>query len=179
MNDIKEINCTADIPQRYIGTPVEKLLRYHNLNEPFAVHDSAEMLIGMCMDNRKTLRLPENFSYVIRTGGGNLRYSEFKVCYAIAIAGIKYIVLIAHNHCAMVNLASKKNQFIKGLIENAGWDEIKAEEIFNKYEPVFEITDEIDFVKSETERLRLKYPKVSFCPLFYNVEDNKLYVIDF
>ena len=33
----------------------------------------------MCMDNRKQLRLPDNFAYILRTGGGNIRYSEFKI----------------------------------------------------------------------------------------------------
>ncbi len=31
----------------------------------------ARLLIGMCMDNRKVLRTPDNFAYVIRGGGAN------------------------------------------------------------------------------------------------------------
>ena len=39
----------------------------------------------MCMDNRKHLHIPDNFAFIIRSGGANLRYSEFKVSYAIAV----------------------------------------------------------------------------------------------
>ena len=37
----------------YIGTPIEKLFEYHNLNKEFTSYDKAELLVGMCMDNRK------------------------------------------------------------------------------------------------------------------------------
>ena len=86
----------SDILPAYRKTPIETLLAYQNLNRPHGVHDKAELLIGMCMDNRKHLRIPENFAYIIRAGGGNLRYSEFKVSYAIAIGGVSTIALLAH-----------------------------------------------------------------------------------
>src|SRR5690349_20749969 len=63
--------------------PIGKLLEYHNLDRPFDVYPSAQLLVGMCMDHRKHLHMPDNFAYIIRTGGANLRYSEFKVSYAI------------------------------------------------------------------------------------------------
>ena len=74
------------------------------------------------MDNRKSLRIPDNFAYIIRTGGANLRYSEFKVSYAIAVGNVEHIALIGHNNCGMVNLVSKKEQFINGLVDKAGWE---------------------------------------------------------
>ena len=86
----------SDILPLHRKTPIETLLAYQNLNRPHGGHDKAELLIGMCMDNRKHLRIPENFAYIIRAGGGNLRYSEFKVSYAIAIGGIATIALLAH-----------------------------------------------------------------------------------
>jgi len=86
----------SDILPLHRKTPIETLLAYQNLNRPHGVHDKAELLIGMCMDNRKHLRIPENFAYIIRAGGGNLRYSEFKVSYAIAIGGVSTIALLAH-----------------------------------------------------------------------------------
>ncbi len=89
----------SDILPLHRKTPIETLLAYQNLNRPHGVHDKAELLIGMCMDNRKHLRIPENFAYIIRAGGGNLRYSEFKVSYAIAIGGISTIALLAHTNC--------------------------------------------------------------------------------
>ena len=40
-----------------------------------------------------------------------------------------------------------------------------------------EIGNEIDFVMSETDRLRKRYPKIKIAPLYYRVEDNQLYCI--
>ncbi|MFZ4400293.1 MAG: carbonic anhydrase [Bacteroidales bacterium] len=129
------------------------------------------------MDNRKHLHIPDNFAFIIRAGGANLRYSEFKVSYAIAVGQIRHIVLIGHNNCGMVNLISRKEEFIKGLIETAGWEKDRAEKHFMHFEPMFEIGNEIDFILDETKRLRYLYPKIIIAPLFYMVNDNKLYFI--
>ena len=42
---------------------------------------------------------------------------------------------------------------------------------------MFEIGNEIDFIVSETKRLRNRYPKIQVAPLIYRVEDNMLYLI--
>ncbi|MDF2632933.1 MAG: hypothetical protein K0Q85_1529, partial [Caproiciproducens sp.] len=133
-----------------------------------------QLLIGMCMDNRKQLSIPENFAYIIRTGGANLRYSEFKVSYAVAIGKLDYIVLIAHDRCGMVNLASKMNIFIEGLSRLENWDEEKAKEHFYNYAPMYEIENEIEFVVNESKRLSQKYKGVMVVPLYYTLDDNKL-----
>lgn len=177
MDNLIKVLSKEDILPKYLGTPVEKLLEYHNLRMEFEKHENAEMLIGMCMDNRKQLNIPNNFAYILRTGGGNLRYSEFKVSYAIAIGGVKAIALIGHNNCGMVNLMAKKENFIKGLMENAGWDYAHAEAHFTSFAPMFEIENEIKFLLSETKRLREKYPKILIAPLFYLIEDNFLYLV--
>ncbi len=166
------------IPAHYRNTPIEILLKHHNLGEPYETYASAELLIGMCMDSRKSLNIPENFAFILRTGGANLRYSEFKVSYAIAVGGAKAIALIGHNNCGMVNLVARKDQFVKGLIENAGWSEENAEEAFENFAPIHEIGSEEEFVLSEVKRLRLRYPKIAVAPLIYKVEDNKLYLIN-
>ncbi len=131
----------------------------------------------MCMDNRKYLHIPDNFAFIIRTGGANLRYSEFKVSYAVSVGGVKSIALIAHSNCGMVNIMARKDQFVKGLVNRAGWDRVSAEEHFNQFAPMFEIGNEIDFLLSEVNRLRLRYPKILIAPLYYKVEDNLLYMI--
>ena len=161
----------------YRDTAIGHLLEYHNLEKPFLVYDRAQLLIGMCMDNRKHLKIPENFAYIIRSGGANLRYSEFKVSYAIAVGNVRHIALIGHNNCGMVNLAERKNEFINGLVENAGWEREKAEEHFMQFAPMYEIGNETDFVLSETKRLSSRYPKVVIAPMLYLVEDNKLYLL--
>lgn len=178
MNRLVPISTPDDITPEYRHTPVGLLLEYHNFDRPFDIYDSAKLLIGMCMDNRKHLHMPDNFSFIIRTGGANLRYSEFKVSYAISVGGVRHIALIGHNNCGMVNLVSRKEQFIKGLTEAAGWDKGQAEDHFQQFAPMFEIGNETDFILSETKRLRLRYPGIQIAPLMYLVEDNKLYLIN-
>jgi carbonic anhydrase len=166
-----------DIPLKYRNTPIGLLLEYHNLNRPLDNHCQAQLLIGMCMDNRKYLHIPDNFAFIIRSGGANLRYSEFKVSFAIAVGRVRHIALIAHNHCGMVNLVSRKKEFINGLIKRAGWRKEAAEEHFMNLAPMHEIGNEIDFILGETARLSKKYPKIKIAPLYYRVEDNRLYCI--
>ncbi|MBF0386189.1 MAG: carbonic anhydrase, partial [Candidatus Omnitrophica bacterium] len=141
-----------DIPREYRGSPIALLLEYHNLGRPFGSHLQAELLIGMCMDNRKHLHIPDNFAFIIRSGGANLRYSEFKVSYAIGVGKVSHIALIAHNHCGMVNLISRKEEFINGLIKRAGWAKEAAEEHFMNLAFMHEIGNEIDFIISEKDR---------------------------
>lgn len=177
MNRLLSISTVETIPPEYRDTPVGRLLEYHNLERPLDAYTKAQLLIGMCMDNRKHLRIPDNFAYIIRAGGANLRYSEFKVSYAIAVGDVRSIALMGHTHCGMVNLSARKELFIRGLVENAGWDEEWAEEHFLHFAPLFEIGNEIDFVLSEAKRLRQRYPKIQVAPLLYKVEDNLLYLI--
>ena len=166
-----------DIFPQYRNTPIGRLLEYHNLNRPYIDYSSAEILIGMCMDSRKHLHIPENFAYIIRSGGGNLRYSEFRVSYAIAVGGVKSIALIGHNNCGMVNLMARKEQFIQGLVENAGWPREEAEDHFYHFEPMHEIGNEVDFICSEAKRMRLRYPKILVAPMLYKIESTKLFLI--
>jgi len=173
-----EVITEDDIFPEYRQTPIGLLLEFQNLNRPLDNYTQAQLLIGMCMDNRKHLRIPDNFAYIIRAGGANLRYSEFKVSYAIAIGDIQHIVLIGHNNCGMVNLISRKEQFINGLVSKAGWDREWAEEHFMHFAPIFEIGNETDFVISEAKRLRLRYPKITVAPMYYKVENNRLYLIN-
>ena len=177
MSQLISIKSAEDILPVYRKTPISDLLEYHNLDKSFEVYQNAQLLVGMCMDNRKHLHMPDNFAFIIRTGGANLRYSEFKVSFAISVGGIRHIALIGHNHCGMVNLISRKEQFIKGLVETAGWDRDQAEDHFLHFAPMYEIGSESDFILSETKRLRLRYPKIIIAPMLYLVDDNKLYLI--
>lgn len=94
MNRLVAVQNREDIFPAYRRTPIGCLLEYHNLSRPFETYTRAELLVGICMDNRKHLRIPDNFAYIIRAGGANLRYSEFKVSYAISIGGVGAIALI-------------------------------------------------------------------------------------
>lgn len=180
MAQIVPINTREDIFPQYVGTPIGDLIEYHNFNKHIGEtekrYDHAKILIGMCMDNRKRLNIPERFAYVIRTGAGNLRTSEFKVSYAIAVGGVRAIALIGHNNCGMANLKAKEQKFIDGLVD-VGWDRQAAQDHFNNMAPMFEIGNELDFVMAETKRLRQRYPKVLVAPMMYQLEDNRLYLL--
>lgn len=177
MKRLIPVNSKNDIPEQYRNNPIGDLLEYQNMDKPFESFAKAQLLIGMCMDNRKHLKIPENYAYIIRAGGANLRYSEFKISYAIAVAELRHIALIGHNNCGMVNLIARKKQFIHGLVDVAGWDRENAEDHFNHFAPMFEIGNEVDFILSEARRLRLRYPKIQVAPLLYKVEDNRIYLI--
>ncbi|HKK81336.1 MAG TPA: carbonic anhydrase [Prolixibacteraceae bacterium] len=178
MDKLIPIECKENIPHAYRDTPIGQLLEYHNLGRPFDTFMNAKLLVGMCMDNRKHLIMPDNFAFVIRSGGANLQYSEFKVSYAIAVGKVEYIALIGHNNCGMVNINARKKEFVDGLINIAGWTKDSAENHFKHFTPMFEIGNEIDFILSETKRLRLRYPGIKIAPMFYLVENNKLYFIE-
>ncbi len=177
MNRLLAITSRDDIPENYRETAIGRLLEYHNLDRPYETYATAQLLIGMCMDNRKHLHIPDNFAFIIRSGGANLRYSEFKVSYAIAVGGARAIALIGHTQCGMVNLMARRELFVQGLMESAGWKQKQAEEHFDQFAPMFEIGNEIDFILSEVKRLRLRYPKIPVAPMLYRVEDNRLYLM--
>lgn len=172
-----DINSIEEIPKEYRNTPISLLLEYHNLSRPFDSYTSAQLLVGMCMDSRKHLRIPDNFAFIIRSGGANLRTAEFKVSYAIGVGDVTAIALMGHNDCGMVNLAARKKLFVSGLCKNAGWTAQEAEEHFNAFSPIFEIGNETAFVLSETSRLRLRYPKITVAPMLYDVKTNRLFLL--
>ncbi len=178
MERLKSILKPADIYPEYRETPIGILLEYHNLNRQFESYEKAQMLIGMCMDNRKYLQIPKNFAYIIRTGGANLRYSEFHISFAVAVGGIRYIAIIGHDKCGMVNLISKKDSFINGMVDGAGWQKEWAEDHFNSFAPLYEIGNEIDFTLYEAMMLRARYPEIKVVPMLYRIDDNLLYLIE-
>jgi carbonic anhydrase len=177
MPEIIPVNYQADIFESYQDTPVGALLEYHNLGRALGVAPAPKLLIGMCMDHRNALRIPPDFAFVLRTAGANMRDNEFRMSYAIGVGGVTTIVLIAHTDCGMAQLDRRREQFIEGLIRNAGWDRARAEHHFAESAPKFGIRDEVAFVVREAERLREIYPAVTAVPLLYRVEDDLLYQI--
>lgn len=177
MRSFVEIKSEADIPERWRATPIGALLRYHDLGAPLPGRaEKPELLIGMCMDSRKHLRIPENFAFILRTGGANLRLSEFRVSYAIAVGGVRAVALIGHTNCGMSGITARRAPFVDGLVE-VGWTRAAAEEHFERYAPEHEIGPEGDFIRAEARRLRALYPKVEVAPLLYRVEDDSVAVL--
>jgi carbonic anhydrase len=177
MPEIIKVAAPEDILPPYRDTPVGRLLEYHNLGVGPAAVSRPELLIGMCMDSRKSLRIPTDFAFVLRTAGANMRDNEFRISYAIAVGNVHTIVLIAHTDCGMAQLQKRRTQFIEGMIANAGWDRPRAERHFNESAPKFGIRDEVEFVLQESERLRGIYPRIHVAPLLYRVDDDLLYQI--
>jgi carbonic anhydrase len=174
VNRLIRISTEADIPAAYREGPIGALLKYHDLSAPLPPRSvRPELLIGMCMDSRKHLRIPDNFAFILRTGGANLRQSEFRVSYALAVGGVRAIALIGHNNCGMSGLAARREDFVRGLV-GTGWERPEAEEHFDRFLPTHEIGSELDFVASEAKRLRALYPKVAVAPMLYIIEENRI-----
>src|SRR3954468_22337340 len=161
------VNYREDILPQYADTPIGLLLEYHNLGRAIGTVASPQLLIGMCMDSRKSLRIPNDFAFVLRTAGANMRDNEFRISYAIAVGGVRMIVLIAHTDCGMARLDQNHDRFVQGLMDAAGWDEARAEKHFADSAPKFGIRDEVEFVLKEAERLRAIYPRITIVPLLY------------
>jgi carbonic anhydrase len=53
MNRLIPITSREAISLEYRDTPIGNLLEYHNLNRDYETYTQAQLLIGMCMDNRK------------------------------------------------------------------------------------------------------------------------------
>ncbi len=171
------VNIASDILTEYHGTAIGNLLSYHNLNFPYRQHTEPELLVGMCMDHRLHLRIPPNFAFVLRCAGANLSLLEFDVSFAIAVGGVGSIALIGHDECRMIDVASKRDAFVSGLIENAGWDRQRAEEHFAAHAPWYGFEDVAEFVWCEAQRLRDAYPGITVAPLVYSLGDHCLYQV--
>lgn len=169
------VNSPEDIFPAYRDTPIGRLLEYHNLNRPHDHYAQAALLVGMCMDHRKSLRIPERFAYVLRRAGADTRETTFDMAVAIAVAGIRNIALIGHSQCAMENLTTRKEAFIDGLVQNAGWSRGRAEQYFLDHLHHRDVGNAAQFISLEATRLQQRFPAVQLAPLFYKVEDNRLY----
>ena len=165
-----------DIPDCYKHTPIEKLLLYHNLNYPFGSYSNAEMLILMCIDNRMKLHLPDNFSYIVRNGGAKINTVLFPLSFIVATTGAKTVAVIGHSDCRMKSLETHRLGFISGLTEQ-GWTKKRAENFFVEMKPSFAIKDVASSVLADVRTLHSRYSNLLVAPLYYSVEDKKLYLI--
>jgi len=176
LNDLIGVRQFNDIPGPLQNTMVGRLLAYHNLGHAFQHHDRPELLIIMCMDYRESLRIPDNFAYVIRLAGARVRRRDFNVSYAVSVGGVTSIAVIGHTDCGMVNVASKQEAFVRGLMERGEWTSETARAHFESSAPAHEIGSETESAIKGAERLRQTYKKVMAVPLIYRIEDRLLYL---
>lgn len=85
----------------FLPTPIQTLLQSHNHGIPFAPFAKPVLAVVTCMDFRIHLQMPENFAFVLRTGGANPEPAEPYLAFSVARMGIGAIALIGHTDCAM------------------------------------------------------------------------------
>lgn len=177
MDRLAPVDAPADVPEEWRGTPVGRLLAFHELDEPLEPPDRPQLLVATCMDHRVTLRMPRDFAYVLRTGGANLAGRDFEVSFAVGVGGVRAVAVVGHSDCGMAGVTDRREPFVRGLVEGAGWEPSDADEHFADRAPRHAIDDPIDFTLVQVERLRRKYPELLVAALHYRVEDRRLYRI--
>ncbi|HHL39885.1 MAG TPA: carbonic anhydrase [Deltaproteobacteria bacterium] len=168
----------GEIPERYRHSPVGELLRCHNMGGEPAPCAAPRLVTVMCMDSRKTLRVPRNFSFVVRNSGGTVTGVSFAISYALAVGGIDHLAVIGHSDCRMVDLAAQREAFVAGLVGRWGWDAEAARRHFDEMAPRFGKVDAVESVLRDVRLIRSIYPGLTAAPLFYLVEDDRLYLVD-
>lgn len=177
MQRLVAVESPEDVFPEYRNTPIGRLFAYHNLGAPLDSYQRAELLVGMCMDHRVRLRIPDRFAYVLRRAAANLRHSDFEVSYAVAVGRVTGIALIGHTDCGMVEVGERRREFVDSLVKYARWDEERAAEHFRDQAPRFGIGDAVEFTVCQASRLRALYPGVLVAPLQYRLDDDRLYLI--
>ena len=126
------------------------------------------------MDHRKEFVIPNEFACVLRSAGANLRDSEFEVAYAIAAGGVDTLALLAHTDRGMSHVLSKREPFIEGLVQGAGWTPESAAEHLDDDAHRHHLGDAVTFVVDEAARLRTLFPAVRAAALLYRVDSDRL-----
>ncbi len=165
------------IPNEFVDTPIQKLIEYHNCGLEHKNYDKPQLVIGTCMDYRIHLRIPDRFAFIIRNGGASLVHNDFQLAFALTVGGCQAIAVIGHTDCGMVNLASKQDLFIDGMINKLNFSQSDANNLFRTKSPENEIYSEIEFTKKQAQQLKEKYPNIPVIAMIYEVKDNLLYHI--
>ena len=174
MARLVEVYAAGDILPQYRGTPIERLLRVHNLGQtPGVMAPHAELFICTCIDRRIILTLPAGSAYVVRTAGARLDGHEFELLFVVAIGGVSTVALIAHTDCAMGYVLEKRDEFIAGLVKHG----VSPEDAATHYDADaarYAINDPVEAVLKQAAGVRELLPGVSIAPLLYRVENNRL-----
>jgi carbonic anhydrase len=174
MFDLLPVDAVDDVLPAYRGTPIERLLRSHNLGEPGPAASRPELFVATCIDNRETLALPPRFAYVLRTAGVRLHGNEFELAYAVAIGGVTAVALIAHTDCGMAHVRHRRDEFVRGLVARGGVGADEAGAHFDAHLAAYALGDPVATVVAEAAEVRAWLPRLLVAPLLYRVEDNRL-----
>ncbi|GEM81966.1 carbonic anhydrase [Meiothermus hypogaeus] len=145
--------------------PIQILLQSHNQGIPFAPFAKPVLAVLTCMDFRIHLQMPENFAFVLRTGGANPEPVEPYLAFSVARMGIQAIALIGHTDCAM--------QYPDPYVLNHLPAEEERIQHYRAQIAALAIGEVKLFTRRQARRLeeRLGLPVV---PLLYRVEDHHL-----
>jgi carbonic anhydrase len=132
------------------------------------------LFAAMCMDHRKTLRIPNEFAYVLRTAGARLKGNEFELTFAIAVGGVSTVALIGHTDCGMERVLERREAFVTGLVQRAGVDQEQAEKHFDSSATKYAISGAAESVLRQAATIRRYLPNILVAPLLSHVEDDRL-----
>lgn len=175
---LRPVQAYWDVPAGWRSTPIEDLLGYQNQGKPHRTHDTCDLLIGTCMDPRIVLRIPAGFAYVLRTAAAHLEPVEFNVSYAVGARGVRHVAVIGHTQCRAVAFGGKQDEFVDGLVKNAGWTRDRAASHVAEQAGVFAIDEPASFALKEAKRLAAEYPRIRAAALLYDVADHRLSLIE-
>jgi len=173
-NRLKTLERSEDIPIRWRGTAIEKLIRAHNFDELIEPSSKPELFVATCIEFRFQPKVPPYFAYEVRRASGRLIGSEFTLAFALA-RGVHFVALIGHNDCGMTQVHHFSDNIVDALVEQ-GWPRDRAEDYVIQQGARYAIRDELDALQREYTRLRRLFSKVEIAPLFAAIGDGKLYL---
>jgi hypothetical protein len=173
-DQLVELMSSADIPDRWRGTPIEQIIQALNFGYPLHPQLTPCVLIVSCMEFRFSLPIPANYGYVIRTPGGRLTDGELAVGYVLS-KGVSNILLIAHNDCGMTHLTEQSAAIVRAFV-GQGWPEASAANFVKAQIEKQGIVNELEAQENEYHRLKKLFKKVHVAPLFLTLEDKKVYL---
>lgn len=174
---ITPLSSRADLPPRWLGSPIEDFVAAHNFDKPIEGGTDPRLLIVSCIEYRFSPSVPHSFAYVMRTAGGRLSHesgSEFALSYILA-KGVRHIAMIGHNDCGMTKVPQFKPNLVKALVEQ-GWEEAKAQTFIDDNADRFAMDDEIESLEREYTRMRELFKNVEIAPLFVSLASSRLHM---
>lgn len=168
------VRSEADILPEWRETPVGELLRIHNLGTPASRVEGPRLLIARCLEHHASLRLPADFAVTVFSGAASLKRMPFKASWAVGVAGVRAIALVAHGPCGMTGLTTRREEFVQRLVEVGGWARSAAEQHFDHWSDLFEVEDAADFVLAEARRLAARYPRLPVAALYHDEPSDEL-----
>ena len=144
---------------------LEVLLSSHNSGRVFPAFETPQLAIVTCMDFRISLRLPERFAFVLRTGGANVSPIESYLAFSVARTGIHAIAIIGHTDCAM----EKPDPYVVDSLPTS--EEMRAH--YRSQIAALAIRDARTYTLEQTERLEMQMG-LPVIPLLYDVDTHLL-----